>query len=203
VAERTRTIDDAVTYAVGHRIRIDALAILNDGKASPNEIAEVLGEDVKIVGNHIRYLFDSGCIEEVGTSKVRNATEHFYRAVTMPYIDEAEYHAMPMGVRRELCALIIQAIMAEVLASLRAKKIEEDDDVRLSWQRLNLDAEGKREVAAELKATAERLFDIQARNATRLAESGEIGKTEVVALMGFQRSRPGRPDTGYPQAISI
>lgn len=199
--ERKRDIDDAIVYAVGHWIRLDALAILNDGEASPSEIAKAIGEDVRLVGNHIRELFESGCIEEAGTAKVRNATEHFYRAVTMPYIDEAEYRVMPMEVRRELCALIIQAIMGEVLASLRARKIEEDDDVRLSWQRLNLDAEGKKEVAAELKATAERLFDIQARNAARLAKSGTTGKTEIVALMGFQRSRPGRPDAGYPQAI--
>jgi DNA-binding transcriptional ArsR family regulator len=202
VAERTKEkIDDAVVYAVGHRIRTDALSILNDGKASPNEIAEIMGEDVKKVGNHIRELFDAGCIESAGNTKVRNATEHFYRAVTMPYIDEAEYRAMPLPVRRELCALIIQAIMAEVLASLRAGKVETDDDVRLSWQRLNVDAEGKKEVAAVLKGTAEQLFDIQARNAARLVESKETGTTEIVAMMGFERNRSGRPDGGYSQAI--
>jgi DNA-binding Lrp family transcriptional regulator len=199
-AERPREISDAVAYAVGHRIRIDALAILNDGPASPNEIANTLNLNVRKVSNHIRELFDCGCIEMVGTTKVRNTTEHFYRAVTLPYVDEEAYRAMPMKLRRELCALIIQAIMAEVLASLQAEKIEQDNDVRLTWQRLCVDVEGKKEIADELKATAERLFDIQARNAARLAESKAVGSTEIVALMGFERSRPGRPDKGYAQA---
>jgi DNA-binding transcriptional ArsR family regulator len=198
--ERPREIVEAVAFAVGNRIRIDALAILNDGIASPSEIAKILNLNVRLVGNHIRELFECGCIELVETEKVRNATEHFYRAVTLPYVDEETYRAMPRKLRRELCSLIIQAIMAEVLASLRAKKIEDDDDVRLSWQRLCVDAEGEQEVATELKECAERLFDIQARNAARLAESKKIGVTRVVALMAFERSRPGRPDDGYAQA---
>ncbi len=201
--ERPREIVEAVGYAVGHRIRIDALAILNDGTASPNEIAKILNLNVRKVSNHIRELFDCGCIELVETVKVRNTTEHFYRAVTLPYVDEETYGAMPMKLRRELCSLIIQAITAEVLSSLQAKKIEEDDDVRLSWQRLCVDAEGKKEIAAELKASSERLFDIQARNAARLTKSKEVGTTQIVALMGFERSRPGRPDNGYAQATQV
>src|SRR6188472_2168756 len=170
-SERPREIVEAVGFAVGNRIRIDALAILNDGTASPSEIAKILSLNVRKVSNHVRELFNSGCIELVGTANVRNTTEHFYRAVTLPYVDDETYRAMPLKLRRELCSLIVQAIMAEVLASLQAKKIEQDDDVRLSWQRLCVDAEGEKEIATELKETAERLFDIQARNAARLAES--------------------------------
>jgi DNA-binding transcriptional ArsR family regulator len=196
-SQRKRAIDDAVAYAVGHRIRIDALAILNEGKASPSEIAKTLGENVSMVGHHIKELFDSGCIESVGTEQVRGATEHFYRAVTLPYVSDEEYRALPLENRRELVGLIIQAIMAEVLASFRAKKLEPDEDLWLTWQCLNLDAQGRREVADEQADSYARMVEIQAKSASRLAESSETGTTTVVTMMGFERSRPGRPAGGY------
>ena len=197
ISKRKRAIDDAVAYAVGHRIRIDALAILNEGKASPSEIAKTLDESVSMVGHHIKELFDSGCIESVGTAQVRGATEHFYRAVTLPYVSDEEYRTLPLETRRELVGLIIQAIMAKVLASFRAKRLETDEDLCLTWQCLNLDEQGRREVADEQAESYARILDIQARSATRLAEAGRTGTTNVVAMMGFERSRPGRPPGGY------
>jgi DNA-binding transcriptional ArsR family regulator len=196
-AERKRAIDDAVAYAVGHRIRIDALAILAEGKHSPSQIAEILGEDVSLVGNHIRELYESGCIESAGTAKVRNATEHFYRALELPYVDGEEYGEMSQETRRELIGLIIQAIVAEVMASFRAAKMETDEDLAMVWDSMNLDALGRHEMAEELTARYERLKQIKAKSANRLAQSGEVGITTVVALMGFERSRPGRPESGY------
>jgi DNA-binding transcriptional ArsR family regulator len=197
-SERKRAIDDAVAYAVGHRIRIDALAILAEGKHSPNEIAEILGEDVSLIGNHVRELFDSGCIESAGTAKVRNATEHFYRAVTLPYVSDEAYREMPHETRREIIGLIIQAITAEVMASFRAGKLEADEDLWMVWDSMNLDAQGRRELGDELAARYERFIEIKAKSASRLAKSGDTGTMTLVALMGFERSRPGRPKSGYP-----
>jgi predicted transcriptional regulator len=200
-AERKRPIDEAVACAVGHRIRIDSLAILAEGKHSSNDIAAMLGEDVRKVSNHVRELYECGCIESAGTTKVRNATEHFYRAVTLPYISDEAYRAMPKEARREVAGLIIQAITAETLASLRAGKLETDEDLWLAWDCLNLDAQGRREVADEFAASFDRLLDIKVRNATRLSEAGEVGTTTIVSMTGFERSRPGRPLGGYSDPV--
>jgi hypothetical protein len=162
-----------------------------------SEIAEIIGEDVKLVGNHIRDLYDSGCIEEAGTAKVRNATEHFYRAVTLPYISDEAYRAMPMEERHEAIGLIIQAILAEVMASYRARKLETDEDVWLGWDCFNLDEQGRKEKNQELDESFERLLAIKGRAANRLAESGETGTTTIVSMMGYERSRPGRPVNCY------
>jgi DNA-binding transcriptional ArsR family regulator len=195
--DRKRPIDEAVAYAVGHRIRIEALAILAEGTHSPNEIAAMLRENLSMVSHHMKELFDCGCIESVGTAQVRGATEHFYRAVTLPYISDEEYLAMSTDARREVIGVIVQAIMSELLASFRAEKLETDDDVWLAWDAANLDAEGRREVADELAASFERLIEIKARSANRLAESGEEGTTTIVSLMGFERSRSSEPTNGY------
>lgn len=196
-SERSRPIDEAVLFAVGHRIRIEALAILAEGKHSVSEIAQILGEDVRLVGNHIRSLYEAGCIEAVGTVKVRNVTEHFYRAVTMPYISDEAYRAMSEEERREIIGLIIQAITAEALASFRAGKLERDENAWLLWDALDLDAQGRRELAGELETRYSRFLEIKANSEARMAASGESGTPTVVSLLGFERSRRGRPDKGF------
>lgn len=193
-AERKRPVDEAVSFAVGNGIRIDALAILAEGKHSPSEIAEILGVDTRLVGNHIRELYECGCIESAGTKNVRNATQHFYRAVDVPYISDEAYREMPVEARREVIGVIVQSIVAETIASLRAGKMETDDDVWLLWDCLNLDPRGRRELADEMAAHYEKIVAIKEENADRLAEAGEDGVTTFVSLTAFERSRSGRPE---------
>jgi predicted transcriptional regulator len=188
-----RSIDEAVAYAVGHRIRIDALAILNEGTASPNEIATIIGEGVSKVGHHVKELFDSGCIESAGTEQRRGATEHFYRAVARPPISEEEARRLPAETKREFAALILQAIMAEGLAALRAGKMDSDEDIWMGWRSINLDEQGRREVTEEMAASYARVEDIEAKSADRLLETEGPGTSTVVATMSFERSRSGRP----------
>ncbi len=56
-AERKREMDEAVAFALGNPIRNEALAILAEGKRSTNELAQIMGVGVKLLGNHIRRLF--------------------------------------------------------------------------------------------------------------------------------------------------
>jgi DNA-binding transcriptional ArsR family regulator len=209
LAESTRDADEAVVYATGHKVRTEALSIMNDGKASPNEIAEFLDMDLSAVSHHIRELFRDGSIESAGTAKRRNATEHFYRAVTLPYISSEEYEVMTPPERRELAGLIVQAIMAETLAALRLGKMEGNREPWLTWQGVPVDGEGEREIDDLMADTYERADDIKVRNANRIAdarkraheEGRELpppGKTQIVVLMSYERSRKGRPDLGYP-----
>lgn len=203
VAERKKDIADAVAYAGGNRIRVDALGILAEGKISVADIANVLDLDVKKLSDHIRYLYDYGCIEDAGTEKVRNTNKHFYRAVTLPHISVEDYRSMAPEERRDVLGLIVQMIIVETLASFRSRKLENDGRVRLIWDCLNLDGRGKQEIATCLTRADKRLLAIEAVNAKRLAKSGESGIPMVVSLMGFERSRPGRPDAGYDSPRKI
>lgn len=185
-----RSIEEAVSYAVGHRIRIEILGILNEGPRSPSEIAKQIEQGLSKVGHHVKELVDSGCIELARVEQVRNTNEHFYRAVELPFVSDAEARDLPPEVKQEFAAVILQAIMAEGLASLWAGKMSADDDIWMSWRWFNLDPEGRREVADEQAASWARVADIEARSATRLAESGDTGTSTIVAGLGFERCRP-------------
>jgi DNA-binding transcriptional ArsR family regulator len=202
--DQTRSIEEAVAYAVGHRIRIDALSILNEGKASPNEIAKLIDEGVSKVGHHIKELYESGCIEFVDTKQRRGATEHFYRAVERPFVSDEEARDLSEETKHEFAALILQAIMAEGLAALWAGKMDADDDVWMSWRSVSLDEQGRREVADEQAESYERIEEIEARSTARLLETEETGTSTVVAALAFERSRAGRPrgDRFRPRSYS-
>jgi DNA-binding transcriptional ArsR family regulator len=208
--ERKRGVGDALAYAVGHRIRLDALAILAEGRHSPNEIAAMLRKNVSTVARHIRELYESGCIEFIGTEQVRGATEHFYRAVALPEISDEEYRALSPEARLEIIGLIVQAILAETLASLEAGKLETDENLAMLWDCVPVDEDGRQEILMERTESYERMNQIKAANINRLAkarkeaiERGEkppTGTTMIVTSMAFERSRPGRPERGYAPA---
>jgi predicted transcriptional regulator len=196
-SERKRRADEAVSYAVGNGIRIEALAILAEGESSASQIAKVLGLDTQVVNNHLRELLACGCIEPTKTTKVRNATQRFYRALATPYVSDKAYKKMSVKKRREVITVLVQAIMAETLASLRAEKMEADDDVALMWDCVSVDRQGRGEISAKIQDLFDEILEIEEQSEERMARSGESPVTTVISLMAFERSRPGRPEKHF------
>lgn len=190
--ERSRSVEEAASYAVGHRIRIELLGLLNEDTYSPSELAKLMGRPITTIGHHVKELLEAGCIELVKIDKVRNADQHFYRAIKLPFITDEEAEALPPEVKQEYAAVILQAIMAEGLGALWAGKMSRDPNVRMMWRWFNLDEQGRQELADEQRESWERIVEIEARAANRCAESGEETTSMIVTSMGFERSRPVR-----------
>lgn len=189
---RSRSVEEAASYAVGHRIRIELLGLLNEDTYSPSELAKLVGRPITTIGHHVKELLEAGCIELVKIEKVRNADQHFYRAIKLPFITDEEAEALPPEVKQEYAAVILQAIMAEGLGALWAGKMSNDPNVRMMWRWFNLDEQGRQELADEQRESWERIVEIEARAANRCAESGEETTSMIVTSMGFERSRPVR-----------
>lgn len=188
-AEQKRSVEEAVSYAIGHRIRIEILALLNEGTRSPSELAKLIRQPITTVGHHIKELVNSGCIELARIEKVRNADQHFYRAVELPFISDEEAELLPVAARQQYAAVILQALMAEGLAALWAGKMT-SDPVWMSWRWFNLDAQGRREAQEAQHEFWERIKEIDADAANRVAGSGEPTISTIVAALGFERFRP-------------
>ena len=188
--EQKRSVEEAVSYSVGHRIRIEILCILNEGTHSASELSRLIHQPLTTIGHHIKELVDSRCIELARVEKVRNTDQHFYRAIELPFITDEEAEALPAEVKQEYAALILQTITAEGLGALWAGKMNADPAVRMMWRWFNLDAQGRQELADEQRESWERIVDIEARSTNRRAESGEEAVTLIATTMGFERSRP-------------
>ena len=87
-----------------------------------------------------------------------------------------------------LAGLMIQSLVAELMAGLWAGKMLEDPRDWLTWDRLNLDEEGRQELFEEQEESWKRLEEIKGRAANRVAESGEETSPYVVSVIGFGRA---------------
>jgi DNA-binding transcriptional ArsR family regulator len=184
-----KSIEEVVAYAVGHRIRVQILILLNEGTYAAGEIADLIGEPLNKVGNHIRELVDAGSIEVAETKQRRNTVQHFYRAVHVPLYSKEEVLAMTPQERQVTAGLIIQSLLAEVMAGLWAGRMSDDPGVCLVWDRLNLDAQGRREVADEQERSWLRLAEIEEESLNRVAASGEGTTSYIASALGFERAR--------------
>src|SRR5262249_46153630 len=97
VKERTRPPIDAAQFGVANPIRLGARTLLHENELSPGEIADALGEDVRVVSHHMRALYDAGCIEFVGhEGNEGNVRRAVYRAIARPVVSDEAYRSMSL-----------------------------------------------------------------------------------------------------------
>jgi DNA-binding transcriptional ArsR family regulator len=198
--QRSKSIEEVVSYAVGHRIRVQVLSLLNEGVYTPDELSQIIGEPLNKVSHHVSELLDAGSIELARTEQVRNTTRHYYRAVEMPFYSDEEVEAMPVQQRQVSAGLILQSIMAEAMSAFWAGKMQ-DPTVWLSWRWFNVDEQGRRELAEEQARSWERAREIEAESINRSVESGEDVTSMIVASMCFERERTApRPSEAGPSS---
>lgn len=188
--KKRKSLEEAVAYSVAHRIRIEILCVLNAGTYSASELAELVCLPLTTISHHIKEMLKSGSIELARIEKVRNADQHFYRAIELPFVTDEEAETLPLEVKQQYAAVILRAIIAEGLGALWAGKLNSDPEVRMMWRWYNLDALGRQELADEQRESWRRIVEIEARSTNRRAESGEEAMTLIAATLGFERSRP-------------
>jgi DNA-binding transcriptional ArsR family regulator len=194
LAAGDRGVEESVSFAVAHRIRIEILAALHEGPASAKELASTLRQPPSTIDYHIKELLKDGSIEIANTKKIGNLIQHFYCMVRLPYYSDEDVAAMTHDERQGLAGIILQAAIAEVMASLWAGKLHSDPRVMLAWNRINLDKQGREDLADEQVRSWGRLHEIEAEAANRLAKGGESGVTYVITSLGYERSRASVPD---------
>jgi DNA-binding transcriptional ArsR family regulator len=198
--DRSRLPEEAPTYPLNHRIRQESLIILHEGEFSAADIAEMIGEDTSHVTNHLRDLYDAGCIEFVGYQGKGNFKKAVYRAIARPFTSGEEARRMAPEERQEAAGVHLQWTLTEAVAAYRNRKMASDESCVVMSDEPCLDAEGKIELDEFLTAcwkgdleVVERLKsvqDIATRAANRMARSGEAGVIVVASLMAFERARP-------------
>ena len=180
-------LEEALSYALGHRIRIEILCLLNEAVYSTVELTARMPWSLPVVSYHVKELLKKGSIEIADIKKVRNIDQHLYRAVELPEVDDEEAAKLPPEVKQEYAAVILQVVLAECLDAFRAEKLAEPN-VRMMWSWFNLDKEGRLELADEQRESWDRMNDIEARSINRQAESGEQGTSMIAVTLGFERS---------------
>src|SRR5919106_2113030 len=135
-------VDPRIAKALSHPMRARILLILNERVASPNEIAEMIGERLPNVSYHVRALLDLGCIELVDTAQRRGAIEHYYRAVVRPFFSDRDWKRLPRSGRQAIADVGLQLIWEDVSKAIEAETFEARPDRHLSRSPLVVDEQG-------------------------------------------------------------
>jgi Bacterial regulatory protein, arsR family. len=121
---KAQSSDAQVLKALNHPVRRQVMSMLDDGVASPKELAGRLGLSIPSVSYHVAILRDLGLIKVVRETPRRGAIEHHYKVVAR--------------------SLSVRQVIDWILASDQAKP--------RGWNAklLELDAEGAEAVRAAL-----------------------------------------------------
>ena len=184
-----RALQDAVSYAVGHRIRVEILAALHEGSASANELARRVRQPLSTVTHHVGELLDAGSIQVERTERVRSVDQRFYSVPARWFTSDEEMQEETEEERQESCRVILESMMAEALAGFWAGKLTSDPRLFLTWTWLNVDPQGREEIADEQLRSWKRLEEIEAEAAARCARSGADRTSVQVSSIGFERAR--------------
>lgn len=184
-------VDQQLIKALAHPVRAQALSILNERVASPNEIAKELDQGVGHVSYHINVLKQCECIELVGTEPRRGAVEHYYRATSRIFLDDEEWRRLPASVRPGMSASLLQNIVDDAGTALSAGSFDAREDRHLAWTKMILDEQGWRELNEAMGETLGRVLEIQNSAAARLAEAGETGFQVSAVTMSYETPAEG------------
>ncbi len=193
-------IDPRIVRAMGHPVRNDALSILNERVASPNEISKELGESVGHVSYHIKVLKECDCIELVDTAPRRGAMEHYYRATSRAFLSAEEWAAIPGSIRPGLSASLLQTMVNDASEALISGSLDRRDDRHMSWTPMIVDEQGWEDATKALEQALERVLEVQAESVDRLTNANEEGVPVTIAMLGFEAAGPHKqrvvPDKG-------
>jgi DNA-binding transcriptional ArsR family regulator len=156
--------------ALAHPLRVQLLTALNEGVASPNELAKKLGEPLTNVSYHVRMLHDLGCIELVDTEPRRGALEHYYRAIVRPFFDDREWKRLPKNARGSISDTVLQLVWDDAAEAIKTGLMDERDDRHLSRTVVCVDEQGWQDLNDLLADTLDKAMQIQADAASRAAK---------------------------------
>lgn len=191
-------IDQRLVRAMGHPVRVQALIILNERVASPNEISKELDQSVGHVSYHIKVLKECECIELVDTAPRRGAMEHYYRATDRAFLDTSEWASLPSSLRPGLSASLMKTVFNDAAAALVEGTFDKRTDRHLSWTPMIVDEQGWSELQTGLEEMLEKIFDVQASSAERLAAEDAPGIPVTVAMMCFEALMSNERKVGPP-----
>jgi DNA-binding transcriptional ArsR family regulator len=159
--------------ALAHPLRVQLLSALNEGVASPNELAKRLNEPLTNVSYHVRMLHDLGCIELVETEPRRGALEHYYRAIMRPFFGDRDWKRLPKNARGSISDAVLQLVWDDAAEAIKTGQFDDRENRHLSRSVLCVDQQGWDELNELLVDLIDRAMQIQADSAARAAKNGD------------------------------
>jgi DNA-binding transcriptional ArsR family regulator len=198
-----KNIDDPrYVKAMSHPLRVRILAMLDERKASPNQLAGWLGASLGTVAYHVRTLEQLGLIDLVDETRVRGAVEHHYRAKARPTVTADGWAQAPPIAKQAAVGSSLDVIGEYAKVSAAAGGFDRPD-AQLRRAMVRLDAKGFAALSKACDKLLEQAQKIEASAAERIAKNphAEDIVEAGVGVMLFEAVRlSGREDGDRPKS---
>jgi hypothetical protein len=173
--------------ALAHPLRQRLYYEYHREPTSPSRAAKRLDARLNVVSYHTHVLLSHRCIELVDHRRVRGTVERFYRATLDPIIEDDEWEALPIRLKRALTHGTLSMTWAEVRRAALNGGFDQAC-AHMSRTPLELDSEGRDELNARLRGLIDEVLRIQAESADR--GSTQTSPVELVMLHFGRGSTP-------------
>lgn len=178
--------DPRIAKALGHPVRVAILRQLEDGVASPKEIAERLDLTVGAVAYHVRMLCDLELIELAKETRVRGAVAHHYRPRGRAIVTARSWEGLPAVARDALASGTLEQIADDLKAAYEDGLV--GNGSRISRREVRLDQEGFEQISKILADAAAEVEKAEKAARKRLKGSSEGSMTASVSSLLFPTS---------------
>jgi DNA-binding transcriptional ArsR family regulator len=196
-----KNIDDPrYVKAMSHPLRVRILAMLDERKASPNQLSGWLDASLGTVAYHVRTLEQLGLIELVDETRVRGAVEHHYRAKARPNLTVEGWAQAPPIAKQAAVGSSLDVIGEYARVSAAAGGFDRSD-AQLRRALLKLDEKGFAQLSKACDKLLEQAEKIEAAAAQRIAKNPHAdGIVDAgVGVLLFEAVRlSGREDGDKP-----
>ncbi len=171
---KKKTRDGLIAKAFAHPARGEVLTAFTERTASPAELAEDLGHDVRYLSYHIKLLRDWKLIQLVKEEPKRGAIEHFYRATTRTRVDMKAFESLSKAQQGDGCGQVVRLLLEDYREAADGGTLTTRPDWYAGRTLLDIDEQGWREISERIQEVASDFIDVvQAESANRIAKSGE------------------------------
>ena len=165
-----KNIDDPrYVKAMSHPLRVRILAMLDERKASPNQLAGWLGASLGTVAYHVRTLEQLGLIELVDETRVRGPDQHHSRSRARPNVTAEGWAAAPPIAKQAAVGSSLDVI-AEYARQSAASGGFDREDAQLRRAMVKLDPKGFTALSKAIDKLLEQAEKIEAAAAGRIAK---------------------------------
>jgi hypothetical protein len=182
----TDFLDERLSKALAHGMRVNIMAVASWRKISPSEYARETGEGINKVSYHFRRLVKYGVIELVGTEPVRGSIKHFYKGTRQAIFGGASWAKLPKSVQDGIAGAALQDLMKVAVHSIESGAFSAHDHSYLIWEPHLYDDLAFKAAVKLLERVRKKLADFAVEAKPRLAETGQEGLLVAVALAGFE-----------------
>jgi hypothetical protein len=185
----TDFLDERLSKALAHWMRVNIMAISSWRKISPSEYARETGEGINKVSYHFKRLVEYGVIELVGTEQVRGSVKHFYRGTRRAIFGGASWAKLPKSVQDGVAGAALQDFMKVAVHSIESGAFSAHDHSHLTWEPHLYDDLAFKAGVKLLERVRKELADLAVEAKPRLTKTGEEGLLIAVALAAFEMGK--------------